>query len=93
VVNYLGYDRFRTETKEYTCNDKQATIVRTIFNWYIKTDWITSKPINKNNKFECIKLGYHPYTHSKRNVKQATEEQGYMVLKQQQQKRKNPKFD
>jgi hypothetical protein len=46
-------------------NDEQATIVRTIFNWYINGLNNVKNPSIKAISLECIKLGYHKYTHSK----------------------------
>jgi hypothetical protein len=55
----------KTKTKALVVNDEQATIVRTIFNWYINGLNNVKNPSIKAISLECIKLGYHKYTHSK----------------------------
>jgi hypothetical protein len=63
----FGYDRSKLEKQKNTLvvNDEQATIVRTIFNWYINGLNNVKNPSIKAISLECIKLGYHKYTHSK----------------------------
>jgi hypothetical protein len=39
-------------------------------------------PSIKAISLECIKLGYHKYTHSKRNVNKLLKEAAILVLKQ-----------
>jgi hypothetical protein len=73
-------------------NDEQATIVRTIFNWYINGLNNVKNPSIKAISLECIKLGYHKYTHSK-NVNKLLKEAAYTGFKTTNNKRKNPKFD
>jgi DNA invertase Pin-like site-specific DNA recombinase len=90
----FGYDRSKLENKKNTLvvNDEQATIVRTIFNWYINGLNNVKNPSIKAISLECIKLGYHKYTHSKRNVNKLLKEAAYTGFKTTNNKRKNPKF-
>lgn len=90
----FGYDRFQLENKKNTLiiNEPQAEIIRTIFNWYINGLNNVNNPSIKAISVECIKLGYHPYTHSKRNVNKLLKEEGYTGQKTTNNKRKNPKF-
>lgn len=90
----FGYDRKKLDNNKNTLvvNDEQATIIRTIFNWYINGLHNVKNPSIKVISLECVKLGYHPYTHSKRNVNKLLKEQGYTGQKTTNNKRKNPKF-
>jgi hypothetical protein len=69
-------------------NDEQATIVRTIFNWYINGLNNVKNPSIKAISLECIKLGYHKYTHSKRNVNKLLKEAAYTGFKTTNNKKK-----
>jgi DNA invertase Pin-like site-specific DNA recombinase len=90
----FGYDRFKLENNKNTLvvNDGQALIIRTIFNWYLNGLNNVKNPSIKSISIECIKQGFHPYTHSKRNVNKLLKEQGYTGHKITNNKRKNPKF-
>lgn len=90
----FGYDRFMTESEKNTLiiNESQATTIRTIFNWYLNGLENIKNPSIKTIALECIKRGFHPYTHSKRNVNKMLKEQGYTGEKTTNNKRKNPKF-
>lgn len=90
----FGYDRLRLDSDKNTLvvNEEQATIVRTIFNWYLNGLDNVKNPSVKAISIECIKRGYHPYTHSKRNVNKLLKEEGYTGDKITNNKRKNPKF-
>jgi len=90
----FGYDRMMTQSEKNTLviNQVQATIVRTIFNWYLNGLDNVKNPSVKTISLECIKRGYHPYTHSKRNVNKLLKEEGYTGMKITHNKRKNPKF-
>ncbi|WKL47930.1 recombinase family protein [Flavobacterium pectinovorum] len=90
----FGYDRFKLENDKNTLivNEEQATIVRTIFNWYLNGLNNIKNPSIKAISIECIKRGYHPYTHSKRNVNKLLKEEAYTGDKTTNNKRKNPKF-
>lgn len=90
----FGYDRKKLDNNKNTLvvNDEQATIIRTIFNWYINGLHNVKNPSIKVISLECVKLGYHHYTHSKRNVNKLLKEQGYTGNKTTNNKRKNPKF-
>jgi DNA invertase Pin-like site-specific DNA recombinase len=90
----FGYDRFLLDNNKNTLvvNDEQATIIRTIFNWYLNGLNNLKNPSIKLISLECVKFGYHPYTHSKRNVNKLLKEQGYTGEKITNNKRKNPKF-
>lgn len=90
----FGYDRQKLENNKNTLvvNEKQAAIIRTIFNWYLNGLNNVKNPSIKSISIECIKQGYHPYTHSKRNVNKLLKEQGYTGNKTTNNKRKNPKF-
>jgi DNA invertase Pin-like site-specific DNA recombinase len=90
----FGYDRMMTESEKNTLviNESQATIVRTIFNWYLNGLENVKNPSVKTISLECIKRGFHSYTHSKRNVNKLLKEQGYTGEKITNNKRKNPKF-
>lgn len=96
----FGYDRLlvpEINKKTLVVNDEQANIVREIFNWYLNGLKTNNNPIIKNPSIktisiECVKRGYHPYTHSKRNVNKLLKEEGYTGNKTTNNKRKNPKF-
>lgn len=90
----FGYDRVEIENQKNTLviNDEQATIVRTIFNWYLNGLNNIKNPSIRLISIECVKLGYHKYTHSKRNVNKLLKEQAYTGGKTTNNKRKNPKF-
>lgn len=90
----FGYDRFMNSNNknELVINDEQAIIIRTIFNWYIKGLNNIKNPSIKALSIECVKRGFHKYTHSKRNVNKLLKEEGYTGLKTTNNKRKNPKF-
>ncbi|QIH37895.1 recombinase family protein [Flavobacterium sp. Sr18] len=95
----FGYDRLRLDNKKNTLviNKEQSEIVKTIFNWYLNGLNTTNNPLILNPSIktislECIKRGFHPYTHSKRNVNKLLKEEGYTGLKTTNNKRKNPKF-
>jgi DNA invertase Pin-like site-specific DNA recombinase len=90
----FGYDRFKIENGKNTLvvNDVQATIIRTIFNWYLNGLGTIKNPSIKTISLECIRLGYHHYTHSKRNVNKLLKEEAYTGFKTTNNKRKNPKF-
>jgi hypothetical protein len=52
----FGYDRFQRKQKNtLVVNDEQATIVRTIFNWYINGLNNVKNPSIKAISLECIK--------------------------------------
>ncbi len=90
----FGYDRKKLENNKNTLvvNDEQAAIIRTIYNWYLNGLNNKKNPSIKSISIECVKLGYHPYTHSKRNVNKLLKEQGYTGSKTTNNKRKNPKY-
>jgi DNA invertase Pin-like site-specific DNA recombinase/ribosomal protein L34E len=90
----FGYDRHKLDSGKNTLiiNEEQATIIRTIFNWYINGLDNIKNPSVKTISLECIKRGYHQYTHSKRNVNKLLKEEGYTGDKTTNNKRKNPKF-
>ncbi|MBW1656640.1 recombinase family protein [Flavobacterium quisquiliarum] len=90
----FGYNRMMTESEKNTLviNESQATIVRTIFNWYLNGLENVKNPSIKTISLECIKRGFHSYTHSKRNVNKLLKEQAYTGEKTTNNKRKNPKF-
>lgn len=90
----FGYDRLGIENQKNTLviNDEQATIIRTIFNWYLNGLNNIKNPSIRLISIECVKLGYHNYTHSKRNVNKLLKEQAYTGGKTTNNKRKNPKF-
>ncbi|RXR17361.1 hypothetical protein EQG63_11270 [Flavobacterium amnicola] len=90
----FGYDRLKLENNKNTLivNDEQAAIVRTIYNWYLNGLNNKKNPSIKAISIECVKQGFHPYTHSKRNVNKLLKEQGYTGSKTTNNKRKNPKF-
>lgn len=90
----FGYDRKKLESNKNTLivNEEQATIVRQIYNWYLNGLHNVKNPSIKAISLECVKLGYHPYTHSKRNVNKLLKEQAYVGEKTTNNKRKNPKF-
>jgi DNA invertase Pin-like site-specific DNA recombinase len=90
----FGYDRLEIENQKNTLviNDEQATIIRTIFNWYLNGLNNLKNPSIRLISIECVKLGYHNYTHSKRNINKLLKEQAYTGGKTTNNKRKNPKF-
>lgn len=90
----FGYDRMRLENKKNTLivNDEQANIVRQIYNWYLNGLNNAKNPSIKAISMECVKLGYHKYTHSKRNVNKLLKEEAYTGLKTTNNKYKNTKF-
>lgn len=90
----FGYDRKKLENNKNTLvvNEEQAAIIRTIYNWYLNGLNNKKNPSIKAISIECVKLGYHPYTHSKRNVNKLLKEQGYTGSKTTNNKRKNPKY-
>lgn len=90
----FGYDRLKLDNGKNTLivNEEQALIIRTIFNWYMNGLDNIKNPSIKTISLECIKRGYHQYTHSKRNVNKLLKEQGYTGEKTTNNKRKNPKF-
>ncbi|UUW11335.1 recombinase family protein [Flavobacterium plurextorum] len=90
----FGYDRFKLDNNKNTLiiNEDQAKIIRTIFNWYLNGLNNVKNPSIKAISIECIKRGFHPYTHSKRNVNKLLKEEAYTGNKITNNKRKNPKF-
>lgn len=93
----FGYKRELTETKQNKLvhDDKNAEIVRKIFNWYLNgIDGVKEVSINKIN-MQCIKDNAPKYTHSKRNVNKLLKEEAYTGFKITNNKWKNPmhKFD
>ncbi|KIO50939.1 recombinase family protein [Flavobacterium hibernum] len=90
----FGYDRFMTDNKKNTLvvNEEQALIIRTVFNWYINGLDEVKSPSVKRISIECIKRGFHPYTHSKRNLNKLLKEEAYTGEKITNNKRKNPKY-
>ncbi len=91
----FGYDRLYLEDIERNTlvkNDKQADMIRNIFSWYLNGLNNQKSPSVKAISLHCVKLGYHPYTHSKRNVNKLLKEQAYTGLKTTNNKAKNPKF-
>lgn len=90
----FGYERQKTESKKNTLvvSVKQAEIIRMIFNWYINGLNNIKNPSIKTISLECIRLGYHHYTHSKRNVNKLLKEEAYTGFKTTNNQRKNPKF-
>ena len=91
----FGYERFQTPSLKNTLlvNEETAKIVRTIFNWYLNgLDATTKNPSIKRLTIECIKKGFHGYTHSKRNVNKLLKEEAYTGFKTTHNKRKNSKY-
>jgi len=91
----FGYDRYmHPEIKKNTLvvNKEQATTIRTIFNWYLNGLDNIKNPSIRAISIECVKRGFHPYTHSKRNVNKLLKEEAYTGFKQTNNKWKNPKF-
>jgi DNA invertase Pin-like site-specific DNA recombinase len=91
----FGYNRKRDLNKRNTLvkNEDEAHVVRTIFNWYLNgLDSTYRNPSIKRITLQCIKLGLHKYTHSKRNVNKLLKEEGYTGFKTTNNKRKNPNF-
>lgn len=88
----FGYERTRIDSGKttLTIHKENAEIVRTIFNWYL--NGISKTEINVSVRritLECIKRGFHKYTHSKRNVNKLLKEQGYTGEKITNNKKKN----
>lgn len=90
----FGYDRLQLENNknQLVINEKQAEIIRIIYNWYLNGLNNLKNPSIKAISMECIKKGFPKYTHSKRNVNKLLKEQGYTGYKITSNKRKNPKF-
>lgn len=90
----FGYNRFMTDNKKNTLivNEEQALIIRTVFNWYSNGLDEVKNPSVKRISIECIKRGFHPYTHSKRNLNKLLKEEAYTGEKITNNKRKNPKY-
>lgn len=90
----FGYDRLMTETKKNTLvvNEDQATIIRTIYNWYLNGLDNVKNPSIRSISIECIKRGFHKYTHSKRNLNKLLKEEAYTGEKITNNKWKNLKF-
>jgi site-specific DNA recombinase len=89
----FGYKREMTEAKRNRLvhDEKNAEIVRTIFNWYLNGfDGIKEVSINKIY-LKCLKKGDFPkYTHSKRNINKLLKEEAYTGSKITNNKWKNP---
>ncbi len=91
----FGYERFKLDSGKNTLitNTENSEIVRTIYNWYLHgIDSANKNPSIKRITLECIKRGFHRYTHSKRNVNKLLKEEGYTGFKVSINKRKNPKY-
>ncbi len=92
----FGYERVKADNNRNTLkiNDKNASYVRTIFNWYLHgIDDNIPDPSIKVIAIECMKRGYPSYTHSKRNVNKLLKEEGYTGFKTTNNKRKNPLYE
>lgn len=88
----FGYKREMTDAKrnQLVHDEKNAEIVRTIFNWYLNGfDGQKEVSINKIN-IKCIKENYPKYTHSKRNINKLLKEEAYTGSKTTNNKWKNP---
>lgn len=88
----FGYKRQMTEANrnQLVHDEKNAEIVRTIFNWYLNGfDGQKEVSINKIN-IKCIKENYPKYTHSKRNINKLLKEEAYTGSKITNNKWKNP---
>jgi len=88
----FGYERINADGGRTTLipNEENANIVRTIFNWYNNGIDIYEKKVSiKRIVIECRKLGFHQYTHSKRNINKLLKEEGYTGEKITNNKRKN----
>lgn len=88
----FGYERIRTEGGKTTLipHIENSNVVRTIFNWYNNGINVYEKKVSiKRIVLECRKLGFHSYTHSKRNVNKLLKEEGYVGVKITNNKRKN----
>lgn len=92
----FGYNREMDENRgknKYVINEKEASEIRQIFQWYAYGINLSDKKNSiKNITLECIKNGFSPYTRSKRNVNKLLKEEGYLGKKITNNRRKNPKF-
>lgn len=88
----FGYKREMTDAKRNRLvhDEKNAEIVRTIFNWYLNGfDGVKDVSINKIY-LKCIKGDYPKYIHSKRNINKLLKEEAYTGSKTTNNKWKNP---
>lgn len=92
----FGYQREKGEGGKNTfiLHPENAKVVRTIFNWYINGIDKSEKNVSiKRISIECVKRGFHNYTHSKRNVNKLLKEEGYTGEKITNNKRKNKNYE
>lgn len=87
----FGYELEKEEKKNIIIiSNENAKIVRTIFDWYLNgIDEVNKNPSVQKISRECVRLGYHKYTHSKRNINKLLHEQGYTGYKITSNKYKN----
>lgn len=88
----FGYKREMTDAKRNRLvhDEKNAEIVRTIFNWYLNGfDGEKDVSINKIH-IKCMKENYPKYTLSKRNINKLLKEEAYTGSKTTNNKWKNP---
>lgn len=92
----FGYQRQKGEGGKNTfiLHPENSKVVRTIFNWYINGIDKSEKNVSiKRISIECVKRGFHKYTHSKRNVNKLLKEEGYTGEKITNNKRKNRNYE
>jgi DNA invertase Pin-like site-specific DNA recombinase len=92
----FGYKRILSENNRTTLisDNKNSKIVLEIFKWYLYgIDDQNKTPSIKGIVLECIKRGYPPYTHSKRNVNKLLKEDGYTGFKTTNNKRKHTNIE
>lgn len=69
-------------------DEQQAKQIISIYNYYLNEEINT-----KNLTLICIRLGYHKYTHSQRNIKKLLKESAYLGgIKETNNRRINPEF-
>jgi DNA invertase Pin-like site-specific DNA recombinase len=75
----FGYELKKINQKNKLIkNEENAETIRKIFNWYLfGIDELNKNPSILKITRECIRQGFHPYTHSKRNVNKLLKEEGY----------------
>jgi site-specific DNA recombinase len=87
----FGYELKKVSDKnKLHLHYENANTVREIFSWYINgIDEVNKNPSVLKIAKECIKRGYHTYTHSKRNINKLLKEEGYCGRKITNNKYKN----
>ena len=92
----FGYNREKDSAikkNKYVINEIESEEIRKIFDWYANGIGITKKESSISIiVFECKKLNYSKYTHSKRNMNKLLKEEGYTGRKITNNKRKNPNY-